>query len=221
MRNTLTILCLFLTACATSQDTPPTYERGTYRPAPRAPTFEPNHEAPHTFRSGQPAPALEPAPRPAPVPHTPQTQREDTIWASGSPTASVSPRLLDVLLPMPESNDVDDMRPTMACATSMDAAARRVMQASEISKMQDTFRKCLAALLGHECTNSMVIAFDGARRAGEHFDAVETGRWKAANETARDFNRRVCTPDLPLRAIEAVAGPIVQEWRRYMSVKKE
>lgn len=78
-----------LAGCSSTPDAPSQYERGTYRPPPRAPTFEPNHDAPHT--TGQPGhlrpmPQVEPGPRPKRLlPQTPETARQPGIWASEAP----------------------------------------------------------------------------------------------------------------------------------------
>lgn len=177
------ILCLFLAACASSPDTPPTYERGTYRPAPRAPAFEPNHEAPHTFRPGQPSPVLEPAPRPAPVPHTPQTQREDTIWASGSPRTSGELEFFEVKIePPPEDLDYDRMY-AASCVSKMDRAIAPTKAA--VLSMQMPARTCLMKWLVEMCLRREAEYYSRRLHAGI-INKTTAERWLSGSKPARD-----------------------------------
>lgn len=156
MRHLLLIFALFL-GCASAPDTPVTYQQGAYRPAP--PRFVPSQDAPHTVGQPghvrQPGVYVEPGPRPSPVPHTPQTVREDTIWAS---RPGDKPASMEVFWGFPfqipgDANESPARRHIRECQSEFDAASvasGRTREALE-KALTAQQRECLLASLLSKC----------------------------------------------------------------------
>lgn len=163
MRYLVPILLLTL-AC--SSGPPATYAKGTYRPAPtRAPTFSPAEDAPHTFRPGRASPT-QPGPRPEALPHTPQTRREDTIWASDAPSDAPAVTFnWDVPVPKDDEEVADQIR---RCADTMKGASTaagmlRQYDVDRMDRLNVNWRLCWPHMAVLQCIDKELD-----RRSSQH-----------------------------------------------------
>lgn len=143
----------FSIGCVSSPDTPTTYERGTY---PVAPPVRPGHGAPVVGQPGHVRPGIqvEPNPRLPGLPHTPQTRREDTIWAAKNPQAIADVEgFYPEFEPPPVSGPVT--REFVArCQTSMRLAvalARKEATLDVLDALSTENARCVNAQLYHHC----------------------------------------------------------------------
>lgn len=202
------LLLLLLVSCAPKGPSTPTYAKGAYRPAPaRAPAFSPTEDAPHTFEPGRPSPA-QPGPRYAPVPHTPKTRSEDTIWAGNQPQASHqpdrdAPRFFNVPLPLPDDPDPYDKRVAVHCGAAMALAAQWSSTADRYVLIAINRQRCIAASLYAFCTANLAVPADSAK----------SKRLARLRETAARFAASVCPPD-PFADpdVAGVLGPTQKMW---------
>jgi hypothetical protein len=143
---------LFLVACAT--DSPPaTYERGTFRPPP--PALRPGHGLPTYEPHPEVVPQVQPQPKQAPVPHTPQTVREDTIWASGTPKRHGGPIMfLDVNIRIPEVATEEELGYAETCKWALSgvlAANGKALERELLDAMYDEYRGCAILQMWDYC----------------------------------------------------------------------
>ena len=192
-------------ACASSPDAPAEYRQGVYRPPP-PPALRPGHGAPTYSPHLQPDTQVEPQARPAPVPHTARTQREDTIW-SAEPTKAVTPsedpKILGVLLPFGEGlNTPDEQVHTYECASLMGAAAKRVPGATQLPR---SMRQCVAALQYVTCMKWIATRDNAAEAVGVPFPPGSGDRVLATGRTALRFLSVMCPNGMDTR-------PDVMDW---------
>lgn len=185
-------ILLCLAACSS---TPNTLERGSYRPPPAAPAFSPTLDAPHT--TGQPGPRARDVPR-SPytrvLPQTPETRRQDGIWASDVPMDLPDlPMIDETEIPFPAEAETDGEKfLTRECAMMMNGSTGIWDPIDKRLTWRGKERRCLAALLFAACVDAVVQARDARREAGEYFRDVE-GWLPATVASATKFHKESCS----------------------------
>jgi hypothetical protein len=208
---TLTAVAIAVAACATTEEAPREYQQGAYRPPPPAPVFSPTTDAPHTTgHPGHFAPPradVHPNPRLPPVPHTPKTRSEDTIWASGGTKGEKTPTLFRIPLPLPEEAPTPKDRDVAGyCGASMEIAASWAGKFINADALHSTPRTCLAAMLYAFCMN----------KRQDHKWVVEDAarRHPPVRAAANAFESKACTKELR-EALQPVADAISATWNTY------
>lgn len=193
------LVVLFLVGCAGNQSA---------FPAP--PPFNPAMDAPITIgHPGTVAPRKpERSPHKRVLPQTPETRREDGLWASdGEPLGRSLPLLLGQPVPFPPDGTNDQRLDALAnaCATTMNSAAEGAGIASFLRVVPDEARLCLSMQLYHYCLFWTV--------KGEDVDDTTRRRIDAFIQHVREKLRAACN-GVPRPSFEGVYNPIAAEWRR-------
>lgn len=130
---------------------------------------------------GQPVEAVERSPHARVLPQTPETRREDGIWAGGRrpPEDSV---LLGFPLPVPD--DASDLAKavTRQCARDMTDAMTRAGVLLIAQTLDGTHRRCLGARLFEHC-----MSF--ARSVVTEIESTSAERFEEARKTAQQMDR--------------------------------
>lgn len=168
MRTCLVVLLLCL-GCASSA--PTTYNQASFSgvparpPPPRAPSFSPAEDAPHTFRPGEQRPSVEPGPRPTRVlPETQRTMREPGIWSSSGPQGDGKPPPINWNVPLPEDDDEAAERIAW-CAKAMKSGSAKALYSQRVEQFDRTniaWRWCWPHLAIAHCLNESLMASKSA-----------------------------------------------------------
>jgi len=192
-------LVVLLCACSSSP------ERREYRQSafPSAPAFNPVTDSPIT--TGQPGYVGSPERLPRGtdrrrLPETPNTRKEPGLWASGGPDVvdMTEPRLLGVLLPLPDESDTDDRATALRCAAGMStmvtvASGRSVDAAiSRAAGLSAVERSCIAASLYLACLQTMRDHYDAELQKGDLYNPETLAGLKRLTETAKRFRDTSC-----------------------------
>lgn len=209
---------LVVVACAS----PPREYRQGVPVAPRPSTFNPIMDAPHTI--GQPGHVerqreYPKSPYARVLPQTPESKKEDGLWAARSPDSYNGFELMGTLLPLPDNANDSEKQIVRGCvALSVEGIGRtlgfeeRKKAIRYLEKIPGKEYPCIAARAYLSCVERLILNQEAKKAREGANDSTTDNELARLQKTAKKFENRSCSMSLSKNTSDLTKG--VAEWFR-------